>query len=287
MERGDRDDIQVIRDELERLRADVHAARSEGERRRWSAGGRPRLVKALSRVGLVALMLALPVIVSASHTPFTDVPSSHSFHTVIGRVYGARLTTGCSPTRFCPSANVTRGQMAAFLARGLGRGGGTFGATGFDDEWAVFEDGVLDVVDLAHGGTSGGTGHVLVTASVSAYTDEADVCPCELGVALVNADTLEESPIMFQVIQNTPAPPHGDEPAWYETSANVSYLFTVPTGVTHTYLLAASMFTTAAPTTGNQAAAEWTISAVYVPFGATGGNPTTTTTQGGESRRGR
>jgi glucose/arabinose dehydrogenase len=35
----------------------------------------------------------------------------------IDRVAAAGITTGCTPTTYCPSASVTRGQMAAFLRR--------------------------------------------------------------------------------------------------------------------------------------------------------------------------
>jgi hypothetical protein len=286
MRPADRNEIQAIRAELDGLRAQVDAAGSARGRSWWAlASGRPRMAKRLTRVGLVALMLALPVVVSASHQ-FSDVPTSHTFHAAISRLYGARLTSGCTATKFCPNANVTRGQMAAFLNRGLGRASGDWGATGFADDWAAFDDGFLGAIDLLHGGAPGGTGHVLVTANVSAYTDEGGICPCELGVSLVDADSLEDSPVMFQVIQNTPAPAHDAEPAWYETSASVSYLFTVPSGVTHTYVLAASMIPTLSPSPENQAAAEWTISAVYIPFGGDGANPSTTSTEGVEGRRG-
>ena len=285
MQPGDRDEIQAIRAELEGLRTQVDAVGSAAGPSWWArATARPRLAKRLTRVALIGLMLALPVMVSASHN-FRDVPTSHTFHTPISRLFGARLTTGCTATRFCPGANVTRGQMAAFLNRGLGRAAGDWGATGFADDWAAFNDGVLDAIDLQHGGAPGGTAHVLVTANVSAYTDEGGVCPCELGVSLVNADSGEESPVMFQVLA-TPAPAHDTEPAWYEASASISYLFTVPSGVTHTYVLVATMFPTLTPSPENDAAAEWTISAVYLPFGANGGNPSTTTTQGVEGRRG-
>ena len=41
----------------------------------------------------------------------------------IERLAAAGITRGCNPPvndRFCPDANVTRGQMAAFLQRALG-----------------------------------------------------------------------------------------------------------------------------------------------------------------------
>jgi hypothetical protein len=37
----------------------------------------------------------------------------------INRLAASGITTGCTSTTFCPGANVTRGQMAAFLHRSL------------------------------------------------------------------------------------------------------------------------------------------------------------------------
>ena len=238
MEAVDRNEIQAIRAELEGLRAQVDAAGSaSGGSWLARASARSKLAKRLTRVGLVALMLALPVMVSASHQ-FTDVPTSHTFHAAIARLYGARLTTGCSASKFCPNANVTRGQMAAFLNRGLGRAAVDSGGTGLADDWVTLDPetpggGVLAAVDLQHGGGPGGTGHVLVTASVSAYTTLAGTCPCELAVWVDNADTGEESSGAFQFIPNVPAPPDLDTNTWYEGTASVSYLFTVDSGVTN------------------------------------------------------
>jgi len=289
MQPVERNEIQAIRAELEGLRAQVDAVGAAGGRS-WlrRASARPKLAKRLTRIGLVALMLALPVVVSASHQ-FTDVPTSHTFHAAISRLYGARLTTGCSASKFCPNANVTRGQMAAFLNRGLGRAAVDSGGTGLDDNWVTLDPatpggGVLAAVDLQHGGGPGGTGHVLVTASVSAYTQLAGTCPCELAVWVDNADTGEESSGAFQLIPDIHAPTDATVD-WYEGTASVSYLFTVDSGVTNTYLLAAEIRPTVAPT-GNKAGAEWNITAVYIPFGASGNNPTTTSTQGDQGRRG-
>ncbi len=285
MQPGEREEIQAIRAELDGLRAKVEATGSVRGRSRWSRlTARPRLAKRLTRVGLVALMLALPVIVSASHQ-FTDVPTSHTFHTSISRLYGARLTTGCSSTRFCPGANVTRGQMAAFLNRGLGRGAVGVGGTGLEDDWATFDNNVLAAVDIQHGGAPGGSGHVLVTASASAYTTAGGVCPCELGLWLVNENTGEESAGSYTVITDVAAPPDTEATEWREGSVSVTYLFTVQSGVTNTYLLAGDVRSTTAPT-GDVAGAEWNITAVYVPFGANGGNPARTTTQAVDGRRG-
>ncbi|MGI9643363.1 MAG: DUF4397 domain-containing protein [Acidimicrobiia bacterium] len=52
-------------------------------------------------------------------TPFTDIDTS-IFKGDIEAIYGANITVGTSPTTFSPDDNVTRGQMATFLARALG-----------------------------------------------------------------------------------------------------------------------------------------------------------------------
>ena len=49
---------------------------------------------------------------------FTDDATS-IYQIDINRLAAAGITTGCSATTFCPNANVTRGQMAAFLVRAL------------------------------------------------------------------------------------------------------------------------------------------------------------------------
>lgn len=73
------------------------------------------------RARTIALILgvtavAFPLGAFASHQ-FTDVPDSYTFHGDIDAIRDAGVTTGCSPTLYCPEDNVTRGQMAAFLNR--------------------------------------------------------------------------------------------------------------------------------------------------------------------------
>jgi hypothetical protein len=60
----------------------------------------------------------LRVLPSGWTTPFTDI-DGHTFENDIVWLYESGITTGCAPTLFCPDASVTRGQMAAFLVRGL------------------------------------------------------------------------------------------------------------------------------------------------------------------------
>ena len=51
---------------------------------------------------------------------FSDVPTSHPFFRFVQALYSSGITAGCSPTNFCPDNTLTRGEMAVFLAKGLG-----------------------------------------------------------------------------------------------------------------------------------------------------------------------
>jgi hypothetical protein len=53
---------------------------------------------------------------------FDDVPPSNVFYAFIDEMAVRGITFGCSasPPLYCPSASVTRAQMAAFLVRAFG-----------------------------------------------------------------------------------------------------------------------------------------------------------------------
>lgn len=51
---------------------------------------------------------------------FDDVPASHLFFQQIEALVDSGITAGCGGGDFCPNAPLTRGQMAAFLAKALG-----------------------------------------------------------------------------------------------------------------------------------------------------------------------
>lgn len=77
-----------------------------------------RLIKATLVLALVAAVIS-PIAVSASHT-FDDVPDTNLFHEDITWMSDAGVTAGCNPpanNNYCPKANVTREQMAAFMRR--------------------------------------------------------------------------------------------------------------------------------------------------------------------------
>lgn len=53
---------------------------------------------------------------------FGDVPNNHVFYQAIEALAASGVTNGCAPNQFCPERPVTRGEIAAFLARALGLG---------------------------------------------------------------------------------------------------------------------------------------------------------------------
>ncbi len=53
---------------------------------------------------------------------FGDVPPGHPFFQFIEALAKSGITGGCGGGNFCPDSPLTRGQMAVFLAKGLGMG---------------------------------------------------------------------------------------------------------------------------------------------------------------------
>ncbi|MPZ53706.1 MAG: hypothetical protein GEU79_13405, partial [Acidimicrobiia bacterium] len=92
---------------------------------------------------VVVTLGVLPMVLSANTDEFEDVPADHVFHDDVGWLAEEGITFGCNPPendRFCPDDVVTRGQMAAFLVRGLGLS--EAGDQGFVDTNGVFADDV-------------------------------------------------------------------------------------------------------------------------------------------------
>jgi hypothetical protein len=228
-------------------------------------------------LGVAALVLALPIAVSANHA-FNDVPTSSTYHTTTARLVGAGITGGCGGGNYCPNAAVTRGQMAAFLNRGLGRAAQDSGVTE-GDHWASLlplGEGAPAVTFLTIGGGAGGTAHVQVQGNLAAWTDEAGVCPCEVVMALLS-EVGEISTVAFQVIGTEASPPNN----FFEASASVSHLFTVPSGTEVGFALLAQITPTLPPSPENEADAFFSLQATYVPFTEDGGNPTLPITTAG------
>ncbi len=73
-------------------------------------------VRLLAVLTLVLAMAAVPLGALASHD-FADVPDSNLFHADISALAASGVTSGCGGGNYCPSAFVTREQMAAFMNR--------------------------------------------------------------------------------------------------------------------------------------------------------------------------
>jgi hypothetical protein len=257
-------DIHALREEVSELRSELGALRAARPARRTLRLGRLR--RSTSVLALIGLLVAMPMAVSASHV-FSDVPTSHTFHTNIANLAGARITTGCTATTYCPENTVTRGQMAGFLNRGLGRAAEATGYSPIDDDWASLGDGIVDAVTLRTGGATGGLAHVWVTGTLSAWTDENGICPCEVALYLGNDETLEQSVFTYATI-----PADVPSSGYYQTTTTVSHLFTVPTGVDIAYALGVNVLSQLSPSPENDAGYSYSLTAVYLPFSATGAN---------------
>ena len=76
---------------------------------------------------------------------FLDVPAGHLFYEEIEWLAETAITRGCNPPfndRYCPDSNVSRGQMAAFLARALNLPEVDESETFVDDDATPFEQDV-------------------------------------------------------------------------------------------------------------------------------------------------
>jgi len=69
--------------------------------------------------GAMASFLARAFALPATSTDYFSDDNGTTHESNINKVAAAGITSGCSPTTYCPSADVTRGQMAAFLRRAL------------------------------------------------------------------------------------------------------------------------------------------------------------------------
>jgi hypothetical protein len=51
---------------------------------------------------------------------FVDVPTTSPIFRFVEALVASGITAGCDATHYCPSASLTRGQMAVYLATALG-----------------------------------------------------------------------------------------------------------------------------------------------------------------------
>ena len=70
--------------------------------------------------GQMASILARALSLPATSTDYFDDDDGKDHEGDINRLAEAGITGGCGPRQFCPTAGVTREQMAAFLRRAFG-----------------------------------------------------------------------------------------------------------------------------------------------------------------------
>jgi hypothetical protein len=98
--------------------------------------------------GQMAVFLARAMDVpAASSDHFTD-DEGEFYEDAANRLYEANITVGCRATRYCGEQRVSRGQMAAFLARALDLPG-TSQDFFVDDETSLFEGVINKIADAA------------------------------------------------------------------------------------------------------------------------------------------
>jgi hypothetical protein len=114
---------------------------------------------------------------------FSDI-AGNTFYSDIIWLRNTGITLGCDDTHFCPSSSVTRGQMAAFLVRGLDLTGDTSGDTFSDDNDSTFED---EIEILAQNGVTLGCDDGL-------FCPEASVTRGQMAAFLVRAMGYDYNP---------------------------------------------------------------------------------------------
>lgn len=136
---------------------------------------------------LLTTLVVAPTAVWATDG-FDDVPASNVFHDDIGWLADTGVTKGCNPpenTRFCPTDEVTREQMAAFLRR-LAEGGVVDAATAGDADLLDGRDGVTYERPIAMRTGSSNTG----TATT---VDDGEIGWVELAVPAAGTVVLDHS----------------------------------------------------------------------------------------------
>jgi hypothetical protein len=115
------DELATQRDQLATLHGTLRQQGAElalyRRRRRYG-----RAARHLLPILLAALLVALVPLATLAANPFTDLTGGvHDPN--IDAIYTAGITTGCDPgVAYCPRGNVTREEMASFLARTAGLG---------------------------------------------------------------------------------------------------------------------------------------------------------------------
>jgi S-layer homology domain len=209
--------------------------------------------------GLVAtLAVAVPI----AWASFGDVPPSNPCYDDINAIQGAGITGGCGGGNFCPSDNILRMAEAAFVHRGLPRGGLGGATSVLPASPTVVE---LGHVTMSIGGVSGQTQFVLVIGQVDTQISSLTGCPCETSF-VVSSDQAGDFSFSGAIMNDSLPAAGGPETNGLET-ATAAGIVAVPTATNQTFRIFASRVGGTGTVT-----AFGTLSAVTIPFGSTGAN---------------
>ena len=185
-------------------------------RTRRSGLERSRLMTRGVVLVLAALIVALsiPVAVLGSHL-LSDVPTSSTFHNDISVIAAAGITSGCTPTTYCPNAEVTRGQMAAFLRRAGGMIAaeqGTdpltlsdgVGSGAFSNDFSLVREIQFAVPGLFRGGSAHQFVHVEGRAILNGFVSADMGCPCVFEAMIYVPEGDYTSPSQFDTLLGGP-----------------------------------------------------------------------------------
>jgi hypothetical protein len=234
----------------------------------------------------MAVLIATPLAVVAADA-FTDVPDTNVFHEDIAWLAEAGVTKGCNPpdnTQFCPSDNVTREQMAAFMRRlATNQVVDAASVDGMDASELtplLFADG-----DQSLGGTSVTAGRVEVN-SVTVDAPHDGFLVVSGRIFINNMSGVEKQYVLNLMVDGAHALPQpwaaaaGFEDAPEQNEGNIDYTVTIPISAgSHTITQEAGPYEETASFFYNQEA----LTVVYYPnsigslslstSGSAGGDP--------------
>lgn len=270
--------------ELDRLRADVATLIARDQTRETELAAlrralRPRRRRHLAPTLLLALFVAFVPLSLLAANPFNDLVPGSVHNGDIDAIYNVGVTTGCDPNvSYCPTANVTRQEMASFLAR-LGGLGGHPPVANAATLQGYAPSGLVRVAQALGTNTTGNdfTGITATPNYAELPGAVVTINAPSSGYVLINSSVSISSPATTTVIARvrdvTPgAPASAVSPEVSRFDAgdfgtgvlNVTYLFPVSGAGAKTFRIEM------ARTAGAPAARNGVITALFVPFDQNG-----------------
>ena len=236
----------------------------ELNRPRWLRLPRTRWARVAAVAG-AALVVAAPA-AWASHN-YTDVPPGLFSHAGVSALKDAGIADACNPVgpRYCPDQPATRGELAVYLHRGLGRA-----ALAPYDRFQILNglDQDISVLTVDVGGVPGGTAFVSLTAQVGSSITATAGCPCGVSwhVARDGGDADGGSAPAYTQNDTLAVSNQTGNRAGLDM-ASLAHVVAVPTGTTQTFRLKAQQWAGKGTVNGFGR-----LTAVVAPLGSTGGN---------------